>query len=397
MNGLLLAEEMGDKSGGNVFRRIVQTQFVLVILVLAACSLAELPTPDGMAASTPGATPTSPALTPVNTTGGDTGEAAPTPEPTSGLPAHPLAGLVYRNGEGLWLVERDGTPVWLVDSMYAAVSPDGRWVAYGYGDPEDIYLLDRQTGESRNLTNTPDRIERWPKFWAARPDLLAFGSSSLEDVGIADHPTLLNLDGSNYQVLDEVGGGEFSLSPDGDSIAFGCCGPTATIYSLTNGPRVFDPGEFGQPLNAMFLPAFAPDNQRLAWAVNQSSVLGVAVFDLPQTQSELLHPYQPSGGSEFYGVLAWSPDSEWLAYVNTNDLPEMGRRPTLWALQPASGEEIFLGEGYNPAWKPDGTRLAYTTQGSDGTDWSIWLVDPTTWANPEAAPFKGEVYGWVSP
>lgn len=320
------------------------------------------------------------------------------PVPTTDPAAHPLAGLVYRDAQGLWLVERDGTPVWLVDSRYAAVSPDGRLVAYAYGDPEDIYLMDRETGESRNLTNTPDRMERWPEFWEAQPNLLAFSSATLDEGMFGGgHPTLVNMDGSNYQVLDPQAGGEFSLSPDGDHIAFGCCDSTATMFSLSSGAAPFDPADYGTPVDGMLLPAFAPDNRQLAWAVNRDSTLGITLFDLPQAQSTFLHPYEPIGGSEYYGELAWSPDSKWLVYVNTNELSGMGRRPTLWALQPAFGDEIFLGEGYRPAWKPDGTRLAFTTAGETGTDWAIWISDPTTWANPEPAPFKGEIYGWVSP
>jgi WD40 repeat protein len=374
-------------------------QLVLAITLLAACSpLTDTATTPELTPVTAAPTPTSspPAgVTPADS-GGETG--VPDPAPTPDQAAHPLAGLVYRTVDGVWIVERNGESTWLVDSPYAAVSPDGDLVAYAYGDPEDIYLMDRKTGETSNLTNTPDRVERWPKFWAARPELLAFSSASLDESMFGGgHPTLVNMDGSNYQVLDPTGGGEFSLSPDGDHIAFGCCSPTATLYSLSSGPSVFDPSEFGQPVEAMFLPSFAPDNQQLAWAVNSGSLLGVSLFDLALGSSTFLHPYQPVGGSEFYGELAWSPSSEWLVYVNTNELTDMGRRPTLWALQPGTGDEIFLGEGYRPAWKPDGTQLAYTTSGAEGTDWTIWLVDPQTWMNPEPAPFKGEVFGWVTP
>ena len=81
----------------------------------------------------------------------------------------PPSGLIYAAGTegGLWLVNANGQPQLLTEHPYATLSPDQRYVLYSIekcGPAEqcfdrDIGLIDIATGDSYNLTNTPDKIE----------------------------------------------------------------------------------------------------------------------------------------------------------------------------------------------------------------------------------------------
>jgi hypothetical protein len=371
-----------------------------MILCLAACAPAapqatlspSLPPPQ---LSTPTAQ-----LAPEDTPPLETIPPAPTESQT---PADPLAGLVFQTPEGLWMVGHDGQPRKLVDDQRAAVSPDGRFVAYAAGDPSDLWLLDLSTGERRNLTDTPDRYEMSPQFWKAQPDLLVFESKpTSQELFGSGFPTLVHLDGSGYQVLDTTRGGPISLSPDGQNLAFGCCDAPGVIYNLSSGAAPFYPQEYGVQADKLFMPAYSPDGTQLAWHVGGQDLVpggsyqnGVALFDLNSQQGRLLFN-TTAGGGEYPEYLRWGPGGAWLAYV-AYGTEMFGRRPALYALEPQADQAILVGEGFNPVWNVDGSQLAYSTQGQDAGDQKMWLVAPGNWKQPQLVPFPGLVVDWVNP
>ncbi|OGO17995.1 MAG: hypothetical protein A2Z14_11650 [Chloroflexi bacterium RBG_16_48_8] len=172
----------------------------------------------------------------------------------------PYAGLVYSTEEGLWLVEADGRSRFLIDQPEGALSPDGTEVAYSVGEPEDLWIADLSTGEKRNLTNSPARREFSPQWWSERPDLIVFQSKSTEEELFGyGNPTVVNLDGSGYLILDDQKGPPLALSPDGKSIAFGCCEGPGILYSWPEGPSIFDPVGYGVDARKLFLPEWSPD------------------------------------------------------------------------------------------------------------------------------------------
>lgn len=386
------------------FRSIFWLFFVL-LLALAACQPAQpAGTPTPPAQDPPAATATQPAeLTPTEAA------AALTPTGEPGLPAHPYAGLVFTNAEGLWLVGADGQAEQIVGRQQAVLSPDGRYAAFIDGPPggiqQDIYLLDRQTGEQRNLTDTPDRVEVAPQFWPANPQVLLFESITLEEPLFGSgHPSVVNLDGSGYRVLDESAGGPLAPAPDGNTIAYGCCDAPGTLYRLQEGGgSPLDPGSFGIPASKMFLPDFAPTGGQLAWIVGGPMLgpgdftSGVGVFDLESGSARLLHPYTPLGGTEFVGGLAWSPDGVYLAYVNQGEIAGQGRAPNLWLLLADGSQEFNLGIAHSPVWRPDGTALAYGVTPEDITQERVYVVPAGEWGAAQETPYRGKPVGWIQP
>ena len=143
-------------------------------------------------------------------------EAAPaiTLAPTAGSPA---TGLVYRLGDQVWQINADGNPVAMAAALDPQILPGqftpravvfdgGRWMV-SWWDWSDLWAVDLGSGQVRNITNTPSQEECCAQFWAARPDVLIFQSRLIETGGLASgFLATVNLDGSNYRILDETEG-----------------------------------------------------------------------------------------------------------------------------------------------------------------------------------------------
>ena len=351
---------------------------IATALLLSACSAASV------VDTAPPTSPTAPS---------DAGTSVPEPTtlPTSTMEEADYsggAGLTFSTAEGLWQIGASSATSLVVDQPSARLSPDGSKVAYLQTDPEngkdDVWLLDRTTGTSVNLTQTPDRFETVPFWWPGRLDTIIFGSDVETGMLNSDYPTAVGIDGTNYQVLDSERGGPRALSPDGSSIAYGGYDAPGRLYLWKTGPQPFDPSEYGVPANKLFQPSYSPDGAELAWLVggdlsgNGSYKTGLAVFDLKTMQGRLMHGYQPVGGGTFPLVVAWSPAGDWIAFVTFGEPPSSGRAPNLWVIRPDGSDETYVGEGLDPTWSPDGRFLAYLRTGAE-SDQEIWTATAGTW------------------
>lgn len=326
-------------------------------------------------------------------------------------PAVPGAGLTFSTAEGLWLIDRQGTIGLVVESSQARLSPDGRQVAFLMQDPasgnDDVWLLDRSTGDRLNLTNTADRFETVPIWWPGRPDVVVFGSDIEVGMGNSDHPTAVGLDGSGYHVLDQDLGGPRALAPDGTAIAYGGYDAPGAIYRWSSGAESFDPADYGIRAQKLLQPAWSPDARQLAWLVGGelggggSYKSGLAVFDLAAKTGSLMHVFEPAGGGTFPTDVTWSPDGGWIAFVTAGEPPATGRAPNLWVIRPDGTGETYVAEGLNPVWSPDGAFLAYLRTGTEGAQ-EIWVAEAGAWGTqqldlPDEAMRALFLMGWVQP
>jgi Tol biopolymer transport system component len=319
----------------------------------------------------------------------------------TGVPASqfPL-GVVYTigAGNGLWLVGADGQTQLLSEQQYPTLSPDQQQILYSISYDGEIWLSDLATGESRNLTNTPDRIEESFQWWPANPGVIVFSSRPADNLG--DYLATINVDGTDYRVLDEEIGSisPGAPSPDGQMIAFDR-GGEPWLYRLDGGLEPIDFSAFGLASGKAGFPEWSPDGKMLAWKVySQDGTSGVAVLDLVQGKGVLLHPYTILGGSEMFAELAWSPDGQWLAVANQAEIA--GERVSLWAVRVDGSQEHYLGgRASSPAWSPDSRYLVYSQLPSNDSAFDAsqtMLVEVGDWQpSVQDLPGGAQVEDWV--
>ncbi|MGB2955243.1 MAG: hypothetical protein WBB64_04645 [Anaerolineales bacterium] len=289
--------------------------------------------------------------------------------PTPQEPAHMASGLVLSSPSETFYVDVNGQVVSLVDQPHAQLSETRDQVLFAREDPSnyksDIWLLDLESGQEHNLTQTSDRDEIFPQWWPAHPEIVFFESG--EETGMMNNqlPTIVNLDGSGYRVLDENRGGPTAFSPTGESIAYGGFGQDGIIYHWSGDLEVFDPVDYGLNVEKIYQPAFSPDGRYLAWKVagdlNGDGVyaIGLAIFDLQEHTAIVIHVYTVQGGGMVPHYVSWSPDGNWIAYVTFGEEPAVGREPNLWILRPDGSQEMYIDAGLNPVWGLDSQSLAY--------------------------------------
>lgn len=327
----------------------------------------------------------------------------PAPQRENLVPAlfDPPPEVIFRDSGGeLWYKDAGG-----IESVFdrdGLLAPDGTRVLYQEHD--DIWLADLTTGERRNLTETPDRVECCPLWWPARPDVILFVSRSQDEPPpcVPGFLTAVGLDGSGYRVLDEeicLGLGLPSPSPDGQTIAYGG-EEFGWLYRWDAGPEPFDPAHWLSSLTGMQAdsPSWSPDGKRLAWVVGGYSdegwQMGIGVFDLEARTAHLLHPYEPAVGDDWPPTPAWSPDGRWLAFETFAQNPD---EAGLWVVRADEwGGEYHLGAGSGPLWSPDSHWLAFTQimLGEKVT----WIAKVGTWSlyRPDLS-LNVEAVGWVPP
>lgn len=296
--------------------------------------------------------------------------------------ADPLAaGLIYRWVLGQFRVDADGQGYMLagMQSM-PSYSPDGKQAVFAKDD--DIWLVNFEDHSVRNLTNTPDRIEREPQWWPANPNAVVFGSASLAQGYeiMSGHLSVVAMDGNGYQVLspDFIGNTTPALSPDGATIAHEN-GADLWLYNLADNTNArVDLTAYGlSGTQQLGSPAWSADGSKLAlWVggqfVNGNWGVGLAIIDFVGGTALRMHTYEPVGSGGWLPTPRWSPDSAWLAAMTRGENGKGG----LWLLKADGTSEINLGNSAEPAWSPDG-QLAYVEWGEgDFTNSKVFLLTP---------------------
>ena len=307
-------------------------------------------------------------------------------------PAHDASGLIFTNADGTWWVNRDGEVDLLTEAEWAVRSNDGLWYAYSTTSPDtdmaDIFTLNVATGEVRNITNTPDRDEEIPIWIPGDQGVLAFGSDTFFGITNSSYPTVVNLDGSGYQVLDQETGGFRGVSADGTTIIYGGSGNTLEMIGLDGSHSAFDPAQYGVALEKIFLAQWSPDSQRIAlfagfeYTDSGSLDLGIAVIDLAASTFVRMHSYTPLGGGMFHESLAWSPDGEWIAFTTSNEPLSSSRAPNLWVIRADGTEETYIGTSSSPVWRYDGLMLAYMALNEAQTE-VVFLAEVNSWTSKQ--------------
>jgi len=327
----------------------------------------------------------------------------PIPTPVAVLP-----GLVYQTDDGLW-IDRGGQRALLLSRHVDQISPDGVHALYVAedGDDRDLWLSILPLSEQHNLTTTPERNEATPRWWGARPDVVVFTSLPQGEPlgsGAAGYMAAVNVDGSDYRILDEQNclNSPPAPAPDGETIAYGS-ESGGWLYRWDTGPQPFDPVEYGlDSISEIELgsPAWSPDGTKLAWVIagdldsDGGFRWGIGVFDFIARSGQILHDHTPHGGDGWPPAPIWSPDGTWLAFeawVGT------ANQAGVWvARADGQGEEtVYLG-GSHPVWSPDRHWLALSNPTPEQP--GHWMASVGSW-NLLALdlPPDAQIVSWIDP
>ena len=197
---------------------------------------------------------------------------------------------------------------------HAAISPTGvRAVFEAHGE---ILTVPAKRGPTRDLTNTPGVMERWP-VWA--PDGQSIAYFSDESGLYALHVASQN---------GEAPVKKFALSPDAD------------YY---------------------FSPKWSPDSKKVAFYDNRLNL-----WMLDTTTGKLSAVGEKNYFSEIDRDYAWSPDSQWIAYTRVvENHMHMGY---LYSVATAASTPFTdkMGDTRYPAFDRNGKYLYFTLSTNEG-------------------------------
>jgi dipeptidyl aminopeptidase/acylaminoacyl peptidase len=252
------------------------------------------------------------------------------------LPAQSSAGRASANAptvDQVLSLKRAGSP---------EISPDGRWVAFTVRTTNwdensydtQIWLADARSGATRQLTNAKKSSQS--PAWSPDGSRLAFVSDRSDKRQVY----LINPTAGEAEALTSVeeGVGSFAWSPDGKSIAF----TSREAKSTAMKDREKKYGEF----------EIVDQEHRMSH---------LSVIDIGSRAAKGL-----TSGAFTVGAFAWSPDSRSIAFDHrVNGDPANGGTADISIVTVADGAVRKLvtqdGPDSNPAWSPDGSRIAFQT------------------------------------
>jgi WD40 repeat protein len=325
-----------------------------------------------------------------------------------------VAGLIYKLENELWFIDENGDKQFLFALPQDAFTFDIQFskslIKILYEHEGDIWFVDLETQEQRNITNTAERVEKAPRFWTGRSDVIIFESLPLTEFSflrLAGVLTTINLDRSNYKILNENSNPDFLLSPNGEKIMYQFPNGVIEIYDWRNETKEnIDINLYQLPLGRheeIFIQAWSPDERYLAsWIkrylnYSENYQIGIEIIDLQTKTSQPLHLISPpKAGGDVIHYISWSLDGEWMVFTVYLDPVYPDEYISLWLLQIATEKEIHIDEGVNPIWHEESQRLAYDRKAKALID-GIWIYDLKTYSNYKTSlPDEAILVDWVS-
>jgi Tol biopolymer transport system component len=217
------------------------------------------------------------------------------------------------------------------DPQGPSVSPDGKWLAFWSG--RRIYEGEIGLGgrvDPATVMPLTDSCESYSPKWSGG-GLIAYHSSFGADTSGYFGICIMRADGTaKRRIPGSGGGGSPTWSPDCSRIAYvGCPEP-------------------GMP-EVMVCDTAGTAHQRIT--------------------RDTLDSRDP----------AWSPTGHLIAYTSwEHERQSTGVKPYIWLCDPTGALQSKLAAGSEPAWSPDGRRIALVDRALDGNYLTIFVIDTET-------------------
>lgn len=238
------------------------------------------------------------------------------------------------------------------------------------GPPGEIYVMDPDGKNQRNITNTP-ASETCPGF---SPDgtRIAF---------VCDGLCLMNPDGSGRTQIQNGNSGLIYFaspdwSPDGNKIAF-----YAARVDDRNNSDVYVVNADGTGLARLTTdpaadtaPRWSPDGRKIAFSTIRDPVPNEVNFEIYVMNADGSNQTRVTNNTKFDFGPAWSPDGTRIAFTSRRDdnfeiylMNADGSNQTRLTNNPEQDSD--------PEWSPDGTKIAFTSS-RDGRFGEIYTMNP---------------------
>jgi Tol biopolymer transport system component len=293
-----------------------------------------------------------------------------------------LASIGQETEKTLWILPVSGgepTRVGHILSHEAVWSPDGRKIAYAYGNA--LYLTDNQ-GESvkelQTFTNTPELLEWFPDGTRLRFQLRDLGTrhGSFWELSFsnAENSTLSSLAPLHLD-FDACCNASSSIDTEARSFLAGDEWDPSSVRTIERAHRLWGSQFTSTRLKPVVSDpgAIALDSKsRRLFVIGASTSLSARSLQnhwneayLYDRKSGEVRPFLPGISAQ---DIDFSRDGKWITYTNGQ---------TLWVSRPDGSDtrQIDLSAGgiQLPRWSPDGRQIAFMAR-QPGRNWRIFVT-----------------------